>query len=118
MFIRTLRADGRKVVLATQGSLYRPGLTPDEERSLEFGREMCTKDNRYPDDASIKRALDAMNANTRAIAKEQGVPLADLDAVVPKTAEYLRDDVHHTAKGARLAGQAIAEAILQAGFVH
>ena len=60
---------------------------------------------------------EKVNDTIRGIAKEEGVPLADIDGAVPKTLEYLLDDVHSTSKGARVAAETVANTIVKAGYL-
>jgi lysophospholipase L1-like esterase len=117
ILIRLLRADQKRIVLATQASLFREDMTPEEAGKVWFAKAFCTHDNRYPDYKSMFSAMSKMNDAIRQVAQQEGIPLADLDAFLPKTTEYFMDDVHTTARGSRAVAQAIANTIVQAGYL-
>jgi len=98
--------------------LFRPDLAPEEIKALWFGRSFCLQDNKYPDSVSLMRAMQQANDATRRIAKEEDVPLAEIDAAVPKRLEFFRDDVHTTPRGARIVAETVAEAIITAGYLQ
>jgi len=116
--IRLVRADGKRFVLGTQASLFRSDLTPEETKVLLFGKEFCLQDNKYPDPTSFMRAMKKANDGTRRIAQEEDVPLAEIDAAVPKTVEFFSDDVHSTSQGARIVAGTMAQAIIGAGYIQ
>lgn len=102
------RENGVKLVLVTQGSLWREGEVPAAERAL---LRFCW---RYGDRAPLPelarvhhRYMDAV----RDLARTRGVALVDGEAVLPKTAELFVDDVHLTPRGVSLLSGAIAEAL-------
>ena len=98
--------------------MFRPDLAPGEIKALWFGRSFCLQDNKYPDSVSLMRAMQQANDATRRIAKEEDVPLAEIDAAVPKRLEFFRDDVHTTPRGARIVAETVAEAIITAGYLQ
>jgi lysophospholipase L1-like esterase len=97
--LRTLialaRMDETVVVLMTEPNLYRESM-PAAERSLLHlvEREAVGPDRRWSF-ATAHRAMLAYNDAVRRIAREENVALIDLDAMVAKTPEYFKDDVHY-----------------------
>lgn len=116
--IRLVRVDGRRIVVGTQASLFRSDLTPEEIKVLLFGKEFCQQDYKYPNPVSLMRAMQSANATTRLIAKEEDIPLADIDAAVPKTLEFFLDDVHSKPPAARIVAQTVAQTIIKAGYIQ
>ena len=104
------RAKGIAVVLGTQPYLYRDDLSASERERLWTPISHQFNGQRA-DLASMRRGMEAINARTRVIARETGVPLADLAAAVPQTLEYLYDDVHQTKKGTERVAQTFFECI-------
>lgn len=77
---------------------------------MKFGEYMCVNaDGDAPNLASMELGMESFNDATRNIAEETGVPLIDLEAVVPKTGEYFLDDVHYTKKANALVAKSIHE---------
>ena len=107
LLVERVQADGVTLVLATQPSLYREGLTAAEEESLWFHKYLCVADGRRPDVMSMARGMAMFNAATRDVAEAYGVPLVDLDSAVPKTGEYFLDDCHYTEAGNRRIAETI-----------
>ena len=62
----------------------------------------------YP---AYRKAYNAMQDTLRAVAAEQHVPLIDLDALVPKTKEYMYDVAHLNSAGARLVAGMVADGL-------
>jgi len=62
--------------------------------------------------AGLNDAYERYNDALRAVARELGVPLVDLDRLVPKRREYFADSVHLSDAGHALVGEAVTEVIL------
>lgn len=71
---RLVRADGKHIVVGTQASLFRAGLTPEEIKVLWFGKTFCLQNKKYPNHVSFMRATKKVNDTIRGIAREEGVP--------------------------------------------
>ena len=115
-FVEIARAKGIEVLLATQPSLYRDDLTPAERQLLGFPLSHYFDGQR----ASLHSMVDGMrqfNDATRRIAGAGSIELVDLDERMPKTTDYLYDDVHYTKAGNELIGNAFADAILEAKLI-
>ncbi|HVX15304.1 MAG TPA: SGNH/GDSL hydrolase family protein [Pirellulales bacterium] len=110
-FVGIARSKGMHVLLATQPALYREDLTPREQQLLVFPLTHYFAGKR----PSLHSMIDGMrrfNDSTRRLAKQLNVDLVDLERRVPKTTDYLYDDVHYTPAGNELIGQAFADAIV------
>ncbi len=103
--IQILQTDGVKLVLGTQPFLYREGLSDRELKSLWGYRLLSERSQVYPSLKSIAQAMNQFNEATKDLAKKYNIPFVDLDAQMPKTSEYLSDDVHYTTKGQTLVAE-------------
>lgn len=115
-FVLIARAKGMEVMLATQPSLYRDDLTPAERQLLGFPLSHYFDGQR----ASLHSMVEGMrrfNDSTREIAGESGIAFVDLEKRMPKTTAYLYDDVHYTAAGNSLVGNAFADAIIASELI-
>jgi hypothetical protein len=103
-------------VLASQPSIYREDLGA-HERSVLWTSISHQQGGTRPSLASLTRGMQLFNAAGREVAEERGVGHVDLEAVVPKTLEYLYDDVHYTSKACELIAKAFFEHLEAAGTV-
>jgi lysophospholipase L1-like esterase len=103
------KADGTRVVLLTEPNLYKDTMTSEELKVLEmFNQEAIGNGEKW----AFKTALSAMrqyNEKIKEISAKQSVFLIDLDRIVPKSIEYLRDDVHYQDKTYDLISDSLAE---------
>ncbi len=111
--LRTLigitRANGAEPVLLTQPVIW--GAEPGEwEDRLWAAR---TRDARLSH-AQAWEILERFNEVTRRVAREVDVLLVDLARIVPKDPELFYDDDHLTIAGARVVGEAVADAFERA----
>ena len=97
--------DGVKLVLASQPTLFRPGLGKQERLSIWFPHSFIDPNNIYPDMDSMIAGIRAFNETTKRIAGEYGIPFIDLASKIPRTREYFFDDCHYTIKGNALIAQ-------------
>lgn len=115
-FITIARGKEIEVLLATQASLYRQDLTPEERERLGFPKSHQFGGKR----ASLASMTDGMrqfNDATRAIAADTQTRLVDLDRAMPKTTRYMYDDVHYTLAGNEMIGNAFANHIITWGII-
>jgi lysophospholipase L1-like esterase len=68
-------------------------------------------------DLGMIDAAAKLNDTVRRVARELAVPMADLDAAIPKTAEYFADYVHYTDAGAELAASNVLAALERGGVL-
>ena len=97
--IHRVTQDGARLVLATQPYLYHDDMSAEERNSLFY-------DHYYSDYAIVPpvseqiTAMDAFNATVRELAARSDTMLVDLEQSVPKSSEWMYDDVHYTVTGA------------------
>lgn len=114
--VRNARADGVEVLLASQPSLYREDLAPAQRELLWFPLAHQERGTR----PSLRSMIDGMaqyNAASRRVAEEEGAAFVDLAARVPKSTEFLYDDVHYTEQGCAVIAEALEEAVRAAGWI-
>jgi len=116
-FVTIARAKEMLVLLATQPSLYREDLTPAERQLLGFPLSHYF-DGQRPSLRSMIEGMKRSNDVTRRLARETGVELVDLERQMPKTTQYLYDDVHYTRAGNELIGNAFADRIVQSKIIE
>ena len=98
--IHRVRQDGAQIILATQPYLYRENMPEEERKNLFY--DYYYKDYAVvPSIAEQQSAMDAFNAAVRGIARGSNVTLVDLERAVPKSPEWMYDDVHYTVAGAQ-----------------
>jgi lysophospholipase L1-like esterase len=113
LLVQAIRRDNVAVILETEPCMYREGLTKRELSRLYFGPLHCAHNGLYPDAESLATGMQLFNQAVRELARELNVPLVDLEAHVPKTGDYLFDDVHPTEKGIQIEVQHLFEAIVR-----
>jgi hypothetical protein len=113
LLIDRLEADGVRLVVCTQPSLYRTDLSPEEHRSLWFPDRLCNEEGRAPDLPSMVRGMERFNDSTRRVCEERGVPCLDLAAVVPKDGAHFLDDCHYTGEGNRVVAETLREFLVR-----
>ena len=116
-FVRIARDKGYDVILASQPTLYRPDLTPDERTRL-WTSISHQWDGKRASLASLTDGMRRFNEATKELAATEDVPFVDLDAKVPKTLDYMWDDCHYTAKACALIAQVLDEHIDAEGMVE
>jgi lysophospholipase L1-like esterase len=102
------RNDGTAVVLMTQPNLYRESLSPAEERALTMARmEAVGPDRRW----SVRTARNGFlqyRGSLMDVARSRNAPILDLEAAVPKSLDYFKDDVHYRDPAFDLVADAVA----------
>ena len=99
--------DGAMVVLTTQPSIYRIGMLPEEAGEL-FYPYYYSDYGTVPTLSEQMNAMQAFNSATRDLARRAQVSLIDVDSRLPKTKDFMYDDVHYTAEGAQRVAEIIA----------
>jgi lysophospholipase L1-like esterase len=99
LLIRSIQADRRPVIMASQASIYSEALPPEVRDSLFFAHVFCAENGFYPTMESMMSAMRMFNDAARALADAKDVPFLDFERAVPKTRAYFSDDVHLTAAG-------------------
>ena len=113
LLVQFLKQDHVQVILETEPSLYRPGLTGRELRRLFYGPLHCAQANKYPDVASMAGGMSLFNGVVLKVAKELNIPVVDLDRSIPKTLDYFFDDVHPTAPATEIEASLLCEEIVR-----
>ena len=116
-FASTVRSKNISLIMASQPFLYREDLTDKEREAFWVDKRFMEEDGKLPDVKSLVEGMNAFNDKSRQIAADSGVPFLDLERLVPKTLDYLYDDVHYTEKGNRLIGETLAQFIAEQGIV-
>ncbi|HVA49205.1 MAG TPA: hypothetical protein VNH11_22770 [Pirellulales bacterium] len=115
-FVAIARSKGMQVLLATQPSLYRDDLTESQQQSLVFPLTHYY-DGKRPSLHSMVEGMRLFNDATRRLASEAGVGFVDLERQMPKTTDYLYDDVHYTPAGNELIANAFADDIIESKMI-
>ena len=115
--IHTVQSDGHTIFTASQPSIYRADLSPEERRLLWFAPLLSADDGTYPSLAAMERGMAMYNAAAREIAGARGVPFLDFAAAVPKTPAHFIDDVHMTSRANAILAEMVADRIEAAGLV-
>ncbi len=110
-------AKGTRVLLASQPSLYREDLSEADRELLWFACAHQENGTR-PSLSSMIEGMRRYNAVSRKVAEDEGAPFVDLAARVPRTTEYLYDDVHYTSRGCDVIAEALVEAVVDAGWIE
>lgn len=116
-FVSIAQAKKINVLLATQPSLYRADLSPRDQEVLTFPTSHQFRRQR----ASLASMVDGMhqfNQRTRQIAADTKVRFVDLEQKMPKTTDFMYDDVHYTRAGNALIARTFADDIISWGIVH
>ncbi|NCC51402.1 MAG: SGNH/GDSL hydrolase family protein [Spartobacteria bacterium] len=113
---RLLKADGVRVFLATEPSIYRHDLSREEEQALWMNKRFCrVTPGTYLGAGAMADAMTAYNTDIKAIAEQEQAPLIDLDAAIPRSLEYFHDDCHYTEKGHEAVARIISDQLLASG---
>jgi lysophospholipase L1-like esterase len=110
-FVRIAKEADMEVVLATQPSLYRNDLSAEDQEVIVFAKSHQF-DGKHASLASLVSGMEQFNDTTRKIAAKEDVLLVELDKAMPKTTEYMYDDVHFTRKGNELVAKEIGDALV------
>lgn len=106
--VKVAREVGAVPVLATHALRAPPGASEAEARRRVCDAALMLR----LDAASTVAAYDGYNEMIRTMAREEGLPLADVRAAVPPDGENWGDSTHFRRRGSALAGAAVAGAIL------
>jgi len=114
--VTTLKADGVRVVVMTQPSLYRATMEVEESSRLWFAGSFCVRRTGFwghevPSAASMAQAMERFNLTALRVASQEGVEGVDAASALPRTLEFFADDVHYTREGASALAALAAAAI-------
>ena len=99
------RAHDAGLVLMTQASTWNSTVDP---AASEWHWMRLRRDGTFAEDV-MDAALERYNDVQRRLAEEEGLPILDLAAELPKSLEFFFDDVHFNDAGARHAANQLAE---------
>lgn len=108
--VGAVRAHGAEAMLATHPSSWDSDVDPGISRLHWLRNQQGTT---YAGEA-MADGLERFNDATRRVAREMNVALADLAARIPRSSEAFYDDVHFNVRGAELAAQRLAGALVDA----
>lgn len=108
---------GVELIMASQAYLYRDDLSEIERKHLWFPAKMCGIHGTQPDISSMIRAMEAFNETSKRVADSNNVAFVDLEKSVPKSLEYLIDDVHLTEAGNRVVAEQIVGEIATGNYI-
>jgi hypothetical protein len=107
------RDSRKRCVFLTQPSLWRGGLSPDEEKLLWLGAVGSMESPRgFVSAADMGRAMDLFNRGMLDVCREDGLECYDLASAIPKRGSFFYDDVHFNEAGSQLVAKFIAEQLL------
>jgi lysophospholipase L1-like esterase len=99
------KQNGARLILCTVPTIYRADLTPAETQLLCLCGNYTAGSNR--------RKMDLINNCIRKVAKDLGVPLVDLDQILPRSTEVVFDDCHFNVRGAQLVADAVYKCLAE-----
>lgn len=105
------------LILSTESSLYRKDLNKEELETLYFGPFHMSENGVYPSVESLEHGMRLFNDTVIKVAKEQQVPVVDVESHTPKTLEYLFDDVHPTEKALEIEAQLFFDEIVNSKII-
>jgi len=111
------RADGVRVVLMTQPSLFKETMSTEEDAALIMIHVEAVGPTKQWSAATGRRGMERYNDVIRRVAIEQGVTLIDLDTAIPKSLEYFQDDVHYKDPGFDFVASTVAMHLRASGLL-
>ena len=107
--VDAVRADGAAMILATHANQV-TGLTADADRTLLLAwRSQMPNRTEFCILETERRA----NEVVKDVAGRNGVPVAGVDAAIPKTSQYFSDYQHFTNKGAEFVAKLLVPLVLE-----
>jgi hypothetical protein len=105
--LRLCRADGRRVLLATQAHVYEREDLDALDPTLETTRKtlLVNADGIPVSGRSVQLAMQAIRETTLDIAVQFSVPVVDVERAVNAELEYFMDDFHPNPRGNTLVAQ-------------
>ncbi len=107
------RADSVRVILMTQPYLFKKTMSAEEDAALIMLHVEAVGPEKEWAVSTALRGMEQYNDLVRRLAREENLPLIDLEAVVPKSLEYFYDDVHYRQKTYDLIAEQIAREMLE-----
>jgi lysophospholipase L1-like esterase len=110
------RLDGTQILLMTQPNLFHENMTPAEEKALYMVRMEAVGPDRKWSTATARRGFLQYRDALIGVAESKGVPVLDLEAAVPKTLAYFKDDVHYRDSAYDVVAEAVAGFLMENGL--
>jgi lysophospholipase L1-like esterase len=98
------QAHGIKLLLMTQQTTWNG---PENANLKEWEWILCRSGVRYREDF-MDEALNALNDQTRLVARQYSIPIFDLTKAMTKSRDFFFDDVHFNERGAQEAARQLA----------
>lgn len=111
--VELIQQDGATPILVSQGHLYQNKMTPEAQNALWMSRTFCEKNNTFPNNGSLAKAMDQYNLMTKKVTEKYQVQFVEADKMLPKDLEHFIDDVHYTTEGSTKLARMIGEVILK-----
>ena len=109
--IESAAAGKVRLVFLTQPMIWRPRMSPEEERRLwlgGLGDFMSGPGHAYYTPAALAEGMQRFNDRLMEVSVRRGVECFDLAAQVPRDTLLYYDDAHYTEEGARVVARAVA----------
>jgi len=109
------QAAGRRLIFLTQPTLWREGLTPEEEASLWMGGPRFDRLGPGAEFYSVRALAEGMaryNETLLRVCRARGVECIDLATQLPRERVVFWDDAHFTVEGSRRLAQLVSDYLL------
>ena len=115
--VKIAAEDGFTLVLMTQPFLMKEHLSPKEQAALTMvNREAIGPGKQWSLDTA-RAGMEQYNTAIRNIATNHNVTLFDLEKDVPKSLDFLYDDVHYTDRAFLRIADFVSQHLMQTGLV-
>ena len=74
-------------------------------------------DGKMASPKAMQNGMKAFNQTTRKVARDSNTQLVDLAAAIPKSLDYMYDDVHYTEAGNQRLAETMAKHIIDSGMI-
>jgi len=101
-------AAGAELVLVTQPSVWRAGMSPTEQPLLQFG-DLGPARRAYFSPPALGRAMARFNETLLDVCRARGLDCVDAASVIPRDTTAMYDDIHFNANGSRLLASVVAD---------
>ncbi len=112
--VNLARARNARVLFITQPTLWRPDLSPEEEKRLGMGGPGFLQEGaEYYSAAALAEGMELYNESLRRVCQEQRVECIDAAVKLPKDTSIFYDDAHFTEEGARQLARIVSDHLLE-----
>jgi lysophospholipase L1-like esterase len=109
------RAARRRLIFLTQPTLWRDGLSPEEEASLWMGGprfERLAPGAKFHSVRALAEGMARYNEVLLRVCHTRGVECIDLAGQLPREGAFFWDDAHYTVEGSRRVAQIVSDQLL------